>query len=79
MPITEHQLQPIPQGIHLDQPNAGIDQRRHPAQSKRPALRTRALAAQLGMVQPQLAAIRPVQSQLLPAPGIADGHRVHCS
>jgi hypothetical protein len=64
MAITEHQLQPIPLRIQLDQPNAGVDQRRHPAQSKRPALRTRTLAAQLGMIQPLLAAIRPVQALL---------------
>jgi putative heme degradation protein len=77
--ITEHQLQPIPLGIHLDQLNPVVNQRRYPAQAKRPALRARALAAQFGMIEALLAAIGPVQAQLFFAPGITHRHRVHCS
>jgi hypothetical protein len=79
MAVAENELQAIPLGIQLDQLNTGIDHGRHPAQPKRPTLRARALAPQFGVIQPLFTAIGPVQSQLLFAPGITDGQRVHCS
>jgi len=79
MPVAEHQLQTIPLRIQLDHLHAPIDQRRHPPQPKRPALRTRALTAQLGVIQYLLAAVRPGQAQLLLASGVAHRQRVHCS
>jgi hypothetical protein len=62
MPITEHQLQAISLRIHFDHLNPSINHRRRPAQSECPALRTRALATQLDVVQPLFATIRPVQA-----------------
>ncbi|MNG31442.1 hypothetical protein D3C84_1172440 [compost metagenome] len=79
MPIAEDQLQAIALRVQFDYPHPGIHHRRHPPQTKRPALRTRALPAQLGVVQQLFTTIGPVQSQLLFDTGIANRQRIHCS
>ncbi|MNG17063.1 hypothetical protein D3C84_1010210 [compost metagenome] len=79
MPVTEDQLQAITLGVQLDHLNPRIHQRRHPPQPKRTALRARALPTQFGVFKHLFPTIRPVQSQLLFAAGIANRQRVHCS
>ncbi|MNK94236.1 hypothetical protein D3C87_1144310 [compost metagenome] len=79
MPVAEDQLQAIPLRVQFNNPNPRIHHRHHPPQPKRPALRTRALPAQFGVFEHLFPTIRPVQSQLLFAAGIANRQRVHCS
>ncbi|MNC76324.1 hypothetical protein D3C75_1280250 [compost metagenome] len=79
MPIAEDQLQAIALRVQFDYPHPGIHHRRHPPQTKGPALRTWTLTTQFGVVQPLFAAIGPVQSQLLPTLRITHRQRIHCS
>jgi len=61
MAIAEHQLQAVALSVQFDNPHTRVNQRWRAPQTKRPALRARALAAQFGMVEKLFAAIRPAQ------------------
>ncbi len=79
MTIAEHQLQAVALSVQFDDPHTRVNHWRRTPQAKRPALRARALAAQFGMVEQLLAAIRPVQPYPVFTLRIADRQRIHCS